>query len=339
MIHRLRSAIRRAVLIAARRPRLAAWAIAAVAAAAVAFGAAQLVARNLDRWASGWRGGATMVVYLAPMVSADRARAIATELDALDGVVAAELVTADDANRRLREALGSAGELLDGVDPAALPASIELVLEPGARDVVAASPLIGALRGSDAVDDVELVGEWVDRVGSLLGALRAAAWSIVIVFGLLAIVVVTATTRLRVATRRDEARVARLLGAGPAYTTWPTILAGAIQGAVGAALALPILWLMYRELGPAAAASLSRTVGPGDTTFLSVPGMALIVGAGLAIGALGGVLACDSPEVGTDEARGRRSSSFAGGIADQSEPPRAGSWRSHAKGERSNSDA
>jgi cell division transport system permease protein len=295
-MRRLASAARRALVIAARRPRLAGWAIAAVAAAAIAFGAAQLVARNLDRWASGWRGGATMVVYLAPMVSPDRARAITTELDAIDGVVAAELVTADDANHRLREALGDAGELLDGVDPAALPASIELVLEPGAREVVAASPLIAALRSSDAVDDVELVGEWVDRVGSLLGALRAAAWSIVVVFGLLAIVVVTATTRLRVAARRDEAQVARLLGAGPAYTTWPTIFAGAIQGAVGAALALPLLWLLYRELAPAAAASLSRTVGAGETAFLSLPSMALIVGAGLGIGALGGVLACDGAD-------------------------------------------
>jgi cell division transport system permease protein len=288
---RVASAFRRTGRLVARRPRLAMWATLGVIAAAVAFGTALLAARNLEQWADRWRGGATMVVYLEPGAATDRGTAIATELGAIAGVVRAEYVTADEAARRLRTALGADDALLAGVEASALPASIELVLEPGARDVVAASPLFASLRTADAVDSVELVGEWDDRIGGLLGGLRTAAWTLAALFGVLAIIAVASTLRLRLAGSADEARVARLLGAGPAFLLAPSVLAGAIHGLIGAALALPVLFYLHRELGPAIGASVTRAIGGGELVFLSSTGVMTIVLAGCAVGALGGVLA------------------------------------------------
>ena len=294
---RVASALRRTGRLVVRRPRLAAWATIGVIAAAVAFGAALLAARNLDRWADRWRGGTTMVVYLEPGAAADRGRTIATELGAITGVVRSEYVTADQAADRLRTALGADAGLLAGVEPGALPASIELVLEPGARDVVAASPLFASLRSADAVDSVELVGEWDDRIGGLLGGLRTAAWTLAALFGVRAVIAVASTLRMRLAASVDEARGARLLGAGAAFLLAPSVLAGAIQGAIGAALALPVLFYLHRELGPSIGAAVTRAIGGGDLVFLSPTGLATIVLAGCAIGALGGALA-DAPARG-----------------------------------------
>jgi cell division protein FtsX len=289
---RVASALRRTGRLVARRPRLAAWAMLGVVAAAVAFGTALLAARNLERWAERWRGGATMVVYLEAGAATDRGKQIATELGAIAGVVRSEFVPADEAARRLRTALGADDALLAGVDPSALPASIELVLEPGARDVVAASPLFASLQSADTVENVELVGEWDDRIGGLLGGLRTAAWTLAAVFGVLAMLAVAATLRLRLAGSPDEARVARLLGAGPAFLLAPSVLAGAIQGALGAALAVPVLFYLHHELGPGIAASVERAIGGGgELVFLSSTGILTILIAGCAIGALGGALA------------------------------------------------
>jgi cell division transport system permease protein len=274
-----------------RRPRLGVWSMLGVVAAVLVFGAALLAARNLDRWAAGWRGGATMVVYLDPGLAPERGRAIASELGAIAGVVRVDYLPAEEAARRLRASLGADDDLLTGIDLAALPASVELVLEPGARDVVAASPMFAMLRGADAVDSVELVGEWDDRIGALLGGLRTAAWTLVAVFGVLAMIAVAATLRLRLAGSTEEARVARLLGASPTFLLGPALLAGALQGALGAALAVPILLYLHRELGPTIVAAVSRAIGGVDVAFLSATGIAAIVLVGCAIGALGGMLA------------------------------------------------
>jgi cell division protein FtsX len=293
---RVASALRRTGRLLVRRPRLAAWTTLGVAAAAVVFGAALLTARNLDRWASAWRGGATMVVYLEAAATPERGEVIAAELAAIPGVVRAEYVPSDEASRRLRAALGPDDGLLAGIEPGALPASVELVLEPGARDVVAASPLFASLSGADSVDSVELVGEWDDRIGALLGGLRTGAWSLAAVFGVLALIAVAATLRLRLAGSDDERRVARLLGAGPAFLLAPSVLAGALHGAIGAALALPVLFYLHRELGPAIAAAVGRAIGSVDLAFLSAAGAATIVLAGCAIGALGGMFAAPASD-------------------------------------------
>jgi cell division protein FtsX len=294
---RVGSALRRTGRLIVRRPRLAVWAMIGVVAAALVFGGALLAARNLDRWADGWRGGATMVVYLAPGAAPDRGQAIAAELGAIAGVTRAEYVPPEEASRRLRTALGADDRLLAGVEAGAMPATIELVLEPGARDVVTASPMFAQLRGADAVDDVELVGEWDDRIGAMLGGLRAGAWTLAAVFGVLALLAVAATMRLRLAGSTDEARVARLLGAGPLFLAGPAVMAGAVQGALAAALALPILAYLHHRLGPSIAASVTQSIGGGDLVFLSSTAMMTIVLAGCAIGALGGALAPDGREV------------------------------------------
>jgi cell division protein FtsX len=293
---RVASAVRRTARLLVRRPRLAVWATIGVAAAALVFGAALLVADNLDRWTGAWRGGATMVVYLESTAGSDRGEVIAAELAAIPGVVRAEYVPSAEASRRLRAALGADDGLLEGIDPGALPASVELVLEPGARDVVAASPLFATLRGSEAVDAVELVGAWDDRVGALLAGLRAGAWSLAAILGVLAVLAVAATLRLRLAGATDEARVARLLGAGPAFLLAPSILAGALQGAIGAVLALPILFYLHHQLAPSITAALARAIGPAEVAFLSFSGAATIVLAGCAIGAVGGMFAAPATE-------------------------------------------
>src|SRR5687767_8406171 len=172
MTHLLRRIGRAAV----HRPGRLPWAIGAIAAALLAFAVLHLAARNVDAWTRTWSGEASMVVYLDEGVADDRALALVAELREIGGVRDVEYVTSVEAARRLRAALGRHGDLLEGVEDAALPASIEIVLDPGVRDVAAASAIVDRLRATQGVEDVELVGDWVEQVGTVLAALRTAAW-------------------------------------------------------------------------------------------------------------------------------------------------------------------
>jgi len=292
--------LRRAGRLCARRPRLALWAIGAITAALTALAVARLAEVNVARWTASWHGGASMVVYLTPGATEARGHELAGALRTVDGVERVEYVAPDEATTRLRAALGGHDDLLAGVSAGALPASLEITLAPGVRDVAAASPLIDALRAADGVDDVELTGDWVDRVGAVLSALRAAAWALLVVLGAAAIWIVAATLRLRMEGLGlgDEGRVARLLGAGPRFTRVPALVAGAAQGAIGAVLALGVAWGLWRGFGDRMIGSLAHAVGGtgagaglGGVGFLALEQAMLLIAVGAGLGLIGGALA------------------------------------------------
>jgi cell division transport system permease protein len=293
MSPRLAHAARRLARATLHRPGRLPWAIGAIAAALLAFAVVHLAARNVDAWTGTWTGEAAMVVYLDEEVGDERARALADELAGVGGVRAVEYVPAAEAARRLRVALGRHADILEGVDDGALPASLEIVLEPGVRDVAAASPIVDRLRGTRGVESVELVGDWVEQVGTVLAALRAGAWALLGLLGGLSIWVVAATARLRLADRgiAEEARVAELLGAPAGFARWPHVVAGALHGAVGGLVAVVGLWLVHRAVADDVTAALAGVMGDVDVAFLPPAELALVVFLGALLGLLGSALA------------------------------------------------
>jgi cysteine-rich repeat protein len=155
VIHPVSSALRRTARLATRRPRVALWTLLALSSALFAAGISAIAAAAVDRVTAAHPGSrANMVVYLGDAIDEVRASTLVRELGALRGVERAELVSRAESAKRLIRALGSDPALLDGVDVASLPASVEVTLAPGVREVVAMSPTLRALRGAPGVDEV-----------------------------------------------------------------------------------------------------------------------------------------------------------------------------------------
>ena len=263
------SALRRAGRIAIERPRTAVWTLLALTCALFVVGAAALAATSVDRWAasSSKQARARMVVYLGE-ATPEVAQALVGELRAIDGVEQVELVSAEESARRLVASLGADTALLEGVDVGALPASLEIELAPGVRDVVAMSPKLRALTTESAVAEVVVEDEDVDRVAGVAVTIRRLAWTGSAMFALLALVVILAAVRVRLDARTDELRIVQLLGGSPAFVIVPRALAGALSGllaAVLAVIALQIVLAIYDvpSLAPATAAHVLGFVGVG----------------------------------------------------------------------------
>jgi cell division protein FtsX len=283
----LASSLRRTARIAVERPRAGLWTLLALTCALFAAAVAAIAAASIDRWVAARPGPvASMVVYLGEGVDEARAAALAGELRRLPGVRGAELVPAAESARRLQAALGAEPALLEGIDPAALPASVEVTLAPAARDAVATSPSVRALRGAAGVADV-VVDEPADgRLARALVAGRALAWTGAALLAGLAVIVVLAAVRVRLDRGHRELAVARLLGAGPGFLVVPTALAGALSGLVAAALAALGVGLGVHLHGEAYGGAL--------IAHLAVPGateLAAFLAAGAVLGGLGGGLA------------------------------------------------
>jgi cell division protein FtsX len=285
------SALRRSARIAIERPRATAWTLAAVTCALFAVGVAAIAVDNVDRWTSDARGTATMVVYLGETFDDAGAKRLAGDLGRVPGVEHVELVPAVETARRLEQALGPDSALLDGVDVASLPPSLEVKLAPGMRDVLEMSPTMRALRAARGVADIAIEDGGPDRAAGVVATVRIAAWIGAALFGGLGLLVVLAALRLRLERGRQERAVTRLLGASPAFTFVPTALAGALHGIIAALLAMIALWLVLARYGDALAGALRGALGGSTLALPALPELALFVALGAALGMLGGGLA------------------------------------------------
>jgi cell division protein FtsX len=278
------SALRRTAGIATRRPRAALWTVLALACALFLVGVSAIAARSFERWAAAHPvGGGSLVVYLGDDVDDARAGELVRELRGLRGVEHAELVSAAESASRLRRALGADPRVLDGVDPASLPASVEVRLAPGVREVVAMSPTVRALRGAPGVTELVVEDGGDDQLPAALASARAVAWSAAGLFAALALVMALAAVRLRLERPPQEAAVLRLLGAPPGFVAFPCALAGALLGAAAGLVAAAALGLVLHERpGSLAIAALASP---------SLAALGALIGLGALVGLVGGSLA------------------------------------------------
>jgi len=282
------AALRRTAAIAARRPSTALWTLAALACALFVVGIAAITAATVDRWAAAHPGsGGAMVVYLGEGVAEARAQALVGELRGLRGVERVELVPPAEAARRLTRALGGEPALLEGVELASLPASVEVTLAPGVRDVAALSPTVRALRAAPGVADIAIEhGDGdarEDRIAAALHTARTWAWTGASVFAALALIIILAAVRVRLDRPAREARVLALLGAPPGFIAIPTALAGALLGVIAALVAALALGLVLHGAGGA--------LGTVELVTPSAGALLGLVALGGGVGGLGGALA------------------------------------------------
>jgi len=272
------NALRRTWRLLAARPRMAAWTLAAAICALAVAGGALVIVDHIADWTTAPRTrGGSMVVYLGEGVSDATAHQIVAQLGRVAGVERAELVAPVDAAKRLERALGADAALLDGVDLASLPATVEVTLAPGVRDVISMSPLLGALRANPGVEDV-IVEDGGDTAKSAdtLATLRAFVYAGAALLAGLVIVVVLAAIRVRLAEDRQERAVLHLLGAGPMFSLVPAALAGTALGLVASLGASLVVWIGIDQLAI------------GAPAFGAI---ALFVIAGAGVGMIGGSLA------------------------------------------------
>ena len=278
----LASLLARSLRLITRDRRASAWAVAAIAAALVGVAATRLAAREVAAWSHGARAQASMVVYLDEGATAEQGAALAARLRGTGGVDAVAVVSSAEASDRLRVALGAHDQLLDGIEPTSLPVSLEITLAPGVTDVAAASPVVGLLRATAGVEDVEVTRDASAPLADALARLARLAWALFVVVGIGGVIAVAAAIRLHLVADQRERAALRLLGAGPWITRAPTFGAGVALGLLGALAALAI----GRALG--ASAELGALADARLWTPATV-GLVLALGAGL--GLAGGLVA------------------------------------------------
>ncbi len=247
-------------------------------------GAFSLVVKNMQRLLERIGEDVTVTAYLEDGIADQERAALTARVKTVEGVQDVVWVSKEEARRRFERAGPGRGELLNALGENPLPASLEISLAPDRRNAEGLRIVVESLQGLPGIAELENAQDWVQGYASALSLLRAVGFGLGIVLALATLLIVSNTIRLAVYTRRDEIEILTLVGASRTFVAIPFLLEGALQGALGGALAVGGLAGLYRLALPSLAAALTLLFGDMPPAFFAPPEMLVLVAVGALLG-------------------------------------------------------
>lgn len=239
---------------------------------------------SIDQDIGRWDDNVRVIAFLSDDLTLEDIDTLQQDIQGWDQVAGIEYFSKAEALDEFRELFADQQSLIDVVeeDPSILPASLRI------RPVAAAdySAITDRLVVIPGIREVSAADEAIDALVARSDRLRTFSVWIVVVLGASAVVLIANTIRIAIFARRDEIAIMKLVGAGNWFVRIPFFLEGIMEGLVGAALSVALVWAVSGSI----AELFSTSTDPGALTvpveFLIRNGL-LIVGFGGATGLMG----------------------------------------------------
>jgi cell division transport system permease protein len=244
---------------------------------------------NFDRVAKTVGESVAAVAFLK-VDDAAAAEEIRARISLHPAVAAAKLVTPADALARATRGLGDHGKALEGTAGLHMPWVVEVVPRFSLTSTTAGTTraeLVDAIEKMDGVDEVMHPAGDVTRIEALVRLLQGVGIFLTVLVALVVVVVVSNAVKLSVLARKDEIAIMKLVGATDMFVRLPFVLAGAVQGLVGAVLALVVLAVAHTSIAGVARVALSGSLGAFELDPLPLVGAFVVVIAGVLLGTVG----------------------------------------------------
>jgi cell division transport system permease protein len=273
-----------------RRRGSSVFAVIAIGLALIVLGALLLLTWNVEQVLSRWTSAAEFSVYLRDDATSEQRGAIETAIDRSGVAAGREYVSKADALARFRREFTELASLAAGFDDNPFPASLEVQVRPDAEAGGGATGLVARLAAMPGVADVRYDREFLARLSAGLQTVRLAGLGLAALMILAAGVTVATVVRLGLHARRDEIEIMELVGSPLTFIRGPFVAEGVLQGAIGALLALVLLWIGYALVVAWWGTDL-RAVLDGSVSFLPVRLALYLVAGGMLVGGAGGFAA------------------------------------------------
>jgi cell division transport system permease protein len=267
------------------------FAVAAITLALIVLGALLLITWNTQLVLARLTDAAEFSVYLRDDATSEQRGVIESAVDASGIASGREYVSKQQAGARFKSRYGDLASIGDAFDEEPFPASIEVRLDAASAQEARVEALVRQVTAMPGVDDVRYDREWLGKLQTGLRAAGAAGLVLGFLMAIAAAVTVAAVVRLGLQARRDEIEIMELVGAPMTFIRGPFVAEGFLQGGLGAAVALLLLWAGFAVArgwwGDAMAAALDGTA----LEFLPLRMCAYLLVGGMAMGAAGGLAA------------------------------------------------
>ncbi len=256
----------------------------------VLVGAFALLLRNMEELLDQFGDDLRVTAYLESAVSGEVLRGLEQRVREIPGVEDVESVSQDEALERFRASVGSGSALLDGLDVNPLPASLEISLREDRRSAEGMEAVASAIEGLAGVESLSSGRDWVEGYLRAVALVKGVGIGLGIILALATLLIVSNTIRLGIFARRDELEILSLVGASRPFVQTPFLLEGLLQGAAGGAVALALLYALFRLALPGFEFGLELLVGSAPRFFSSGEALFVVVG-GAGLGLFGSAAA------------------------------------------------
>ena len=271
-------------------PFLCSAAIGTVAVALTILAFFAIVVLNVQQVTRHWSEKVQVTAYLDSVPQDAVLQGWMKNIRAIPGVSGVAYVSPRQALARFRKRLGGEADLLQGVDPDILPASLEISLRPDSRSEKGVSRVVARLRRNPAFSDLRYGRDWLERFESFVSLLHFAG-AVLGGFLLFATLFIVANTiKLTLYARRDELEIMTLVGGTPLFIKIPFLIEGAFQGSLGGLVALGATYGLYHAVLQKGLGSLLLIAGPGGVLFLPPSYQVLLLATGTLLGFTGSLL-------------------------------------------------
>ena len=272
-------------------PVTTAVAVATIAASLVLVGAFSLLVRNMEELLDDFGDDLHVTAYLAEGLEPGEQQALVRIAGTVEGVERVRIVSKQEALDRFRAGVGSGGAFLDGLDENPLPASLEITLVPERRSAEGMAIAVSSLEGLPGVAELASGQDWVEGYLRAVSLVRGIGLGLAGILALATLLIVANTIRLAVFARRDELEILSLVGASRAFVNTPFLVEGIVQGSVAGAVALLLLFGLFRLVLPGFEFGFELLLGGATPRFFSSGESLALLGGGATLGLAGSAAA------------------------------------------------
>ena len=268
-----------------------AFAVLAIALAAMVLGTLLLVTWNVDRVMTQWTDATEFSIFLRDDATSEQRGSVEATIDQSGVSDRREYVSKAQALTRFRTQFADLASLTEDFGDNPFPASLEVRVRPDAARTGRADTLVRRLAAMPGVADVRYDREWLTRMSAGLDAVRGAGFALALLMAFAAAVTVAAVVRLGLQARTDEIEIMKLVGSPVSFIRGPFVAEGLLQGGFGAAIAVGLLWAGFAAVRAWWGVDLSGVLDGAAIQFLPVRLVGLLIAGAMSVGAAGGFAA------------------------------------------------
>jgi len=187
-----------------------------------------------------------VTAFLKDEMGVEQAMGLKSKIEAIEDVREVKYVSKEEALSIYREQNKDDPLLLEMVTANILPASLEV----STNNLESLKKVAEVLKSEKGVEEVVFQEDVIGALSQWTGAVRKIGAGMIFFLGSVSLLVVLIIISMKIALRKEEIEVLRLVGAGSFYVSWPFILEGIIYGVLGAILGWGVSYLLLLYFTP-----------------------------------------------------------------------------------------
>jgi len=265
-----------------------------VATIAVAFsilGLFLLVLVNLSALLTTWNRQVQLIVYLQDNISKVERTRLENLIVENPDIESSTFVSRKMAWDKFKKTFSGKAEILQSLEFNPLPASFNLQFKNSLGRLESIRRFAAVLERQSGVESLEYGEKWISRFAAFMVFMRLFLLAVGGLLSLGLVLIVSNTIKLSIYSRKDEVELMYLIGARPRFIRVPFLMEGAIQGLVGALVAVTIVKCIHLYMKFQFEETVHSLLKGANIQFISFPLIMLMIFASVFIGWLGSLLA------------------------------------------------